>query len=31
MKEQFQLGEKFRILVPKSSNTGNLSLKSLLT
>lgn len=27
MKEQFQLGEKFRILVPKSSNTGNLSLK----
>ncbi|WP_368937092.1 SpaA isopeptide-forming pilin-related protein [Bacillus sp. SH8-8] len=26
-KEQFQLGEKFRILVPKSSNTGNLSLK----
>ncbi|UOK49390.1 Cys-Gln thioester bond-forming surface protein (plasmid) [Bacillus tropicus] len=27
MKEQFQLGEKFRILVPKSYNTGNLSLK----
>ncbi|MFV5169715.1 SpaA isopeptide-forming pilin-related protein, partial [Bacillus cereus] len=27
MKEQFQLGEKFRILVPKSSNTGNLFLK----
>ncbi|MEH7046029.1 SpaA isopeptide-forming pilin-related protein [Bacillus thuringiensis] len=27
MKEQLQLGEKFRILVPKSSNTGNLSLK----
>lgn len=26
MKKQFQLGEKFRILVPKSSNTGNLSL-----
>ncbi|MDR4369772.1 Cys-Gln thioester bond-forming surface protein, partial [Bacillus cereus] len=27
MKEKFQSGEKFRLMVPKSTNTGNLSLK----